>query len=166
MNKRILVVTGLVAALAGGSFALAQTTPEQRGPRVGERRGPGGPGGLPGPRGPRGVGGDFGLRGIELSDAQREQVAAIRQSHQAEFEQVRTRVREAHRAFAEAVNAQPLNDATVRARSADVGAAMADEAILQAKVRAEVFNILTPEQQQTVNERRQKLAKRARPRRQ
>jgi Spy/CpxP family protein refolding chaperone len=37
---------------------------------------------------------------------------------------------------------------------------MADEAILRAKVRAEVFAILTPEQQQKANEMRSSMQQR------
>jgi protein CpxP len=146
MSKRILVATGLVAALAGGSFALAQTaeSPQQR-PGAGERRGPGGPEGR---RGPAGLPGDLGLRGVDLTDAQREQLRGIMENHQAALQQVGTRLRDAHRAFAEAASAQPLDEALVRTRSTDVATAMAEEAILRARVRAEVFQILTPEQQQ------------------
>jgi protein CpxP len=161
MSRHILVVTGLVAALAGGSIALAQQTPQGR-PGMGDRRGPGGPRGPA--AGPRGFAGDLGLRGIDLTEAQREQVRGIMQSHQAEFQQAGTRLRDAHRAFGEAVNATPLDEAAVRARSTDIAGAMAEEAILRAKVRAEVFNLLTPEQQQTLNDRKAKMGERARQR--
>jgi len=162
MTKRILIAAGLVAALAGGAVAMAQAP--QGGP--GGQRGPGGAGGPR--RGPGGAGpmGDLGLRGIDLPDAQREQVRAIMESHQAEFQQAATRLREAHRGFAEAVRADALDESAVRARSTAIAAAMADEAILRAKVRAEVQGILTVEQQQQLKDRSANAEKRLRERQQ
>lgn len=140
MSKRAFIAAGLVAILAGGSaVALAQ------GP--GGRRGPGGPG----MRGPAAF---LNLRGLDLTEAQRDQVRAIMESHKAEFDQVRSRSRDAHRAFAEAARAESIDEAALRTRSADVAAAMADEAILQAKVRGEMLNVLTAEQKQKLQEQR------------
>jgi Spy/CpxP family protein refolding chaperone len=82
-----------------------------------------------------------GLRGIDLTDAQREQVRTIMQNHQAEFQQAATRLREAHRALADATQAESLNEQAVRERSAAVGSAMGEDAILRAKVRAEVMGM-------------------------
>jgi protein CpxP len=147
MVKRVFVAAGVVAALAGGT-AIVAAHPPQDGPGV---SGPG--------RGPRGgMRGGFGggvlpLRGIDLTDAQRDQVRSIMESHKAEFEQVRTKVREGHRALASASNAQTVDEAAIRTASTTLAGAMADEAILQAKVRAEVFGILTAEQQQKLQER-------------
>ena len=149
MIKRVLIAAGIVAAVAGGTLALAQA-PAPGGPGV---HGPG--------RGGRGgPGADFGLRGVDLTDAQRDQVRTIRESHQSEFDAARTKLRDAHRAFAEATRAATIDEAAIRARSADVAAAMADEAILRAKVHAEVFAILTPEQQQKANEVRSSMKQR------
>jgi protein CpxP len=102
----------------------------------------------------------LGLRGIELTDAQREQVRAIMDAHRAEFDEAGTKLREAHRAFAEAVDTTPVDEATVRARSAAIATAMADEAILRAKARSEVQAILTPEQQEQLQQRRAEMEKR------
>jgi periplasmic protein CpxP/Spy len=147
MTIRTFLAATLVTALAsGGALVLAQ--PAQRGPG-----GPGGPGiGGPGPRraGPQA---DLGLRGIDLTDAQREQVRSIMESHKAEFDEAGKKLRDAHRAFAEAVHASPIDEATIRARSTAVAAAMADEAILRAKVRSEVQAILTPEQLEQLKQR-------------
>jgi periplasmic protein CpxP/Spy len=154
MTKRILLGAALIAALAGGS-AMVAAQPPQGGPGL---RGPGGPG--PGPR-RVGPGLDLGLRGIELTDAQRDQLRSIMESHKAELDAVGSKVREAHRAFAEAtIEASPIDEATVRARSAAVATAMADEAILRAKVRAEAQSILTAEQLEQLKQRRAEMEKR------
>ena len=153
MTKRVLIAAGLAVVLAAGS-AVAIAQPPQGGPGM---HGPG-----HGPRGGgfRGPGGDLGLRGIDLTDAQRDQVKAIMESHKAAREQVGTNLREAHRALAEATGADTIDEAAIRAKSADVAAAMADEAILSAKVRNEVFGILTAEQQQKVKEQRTAMQQR------
>lgn len=151
MTKRVLIAVGLAAALAGSS-AVALALPAQGGPGIqgpdrGLRRGP---------RGPGGPMGDFGLRGVELTDAQRDQMRTIMESHQAEFQQVGIKLRQAHRGLAEATQAETIDEAAIRARSAEVASALADEAILQAKVRAEVAGILTPEQQEQLKTRRRR----------
>src|SRR5262245_13107191 len=140
MQIRLLAAAALAAFLGGTTaVTLAQT--------------PGGPGHARGPRGGMSRLGDLGLRGIELTDAQRDQVRAIMQSHQEASRAVHTKLREAHRALAEAARAETIDEAGIRARSADVAAAMADETILRARIRAEVAALLTPEQQATLKER-------------
>jgi protein CpxP len=151
MTKRFLVAAGLVAALAGGSVVSFAQGPGPVGPGI---QGPG--------RGPRAVGPrvDLGLRGVELTDAQREQVRSIMQSHRSEFDTVSKALRDAHRAFGEATRAATVDEAAVRANSTTLANAMAEEAILRAKVRAEVHALLTPEQQQQLKEREANMQKR------
>jgi periplasmic protein CpxP/Spy len=142
MMKRIVLYAGLAAALVGGS-ALAAAQPPQGGPGVFGR----------GPR--AGSPADFGLRGIDLTDAQREQVRAIMESNRTALEQASKTLREAHRAFAEATAGATIDEAALRARSTTLAGAMADEAIVRSKVRAEVHALLTPEQQQQLQARPQ-----------
>ena len=149
MFKRVLVAAGLVAVLAGGAAIAVAQSPQGGGPGIGG----------PGRGGPRGFGGpmgDLGLRGIDLTDAQREQLRTIMESHKQEFEAVRTKLREAHQGLATATNAQAVDEAAIRARSTALATALADEAILRAKVRVEVNGILTAEQLQQLQERRQR----------
>jgi protein CpxP len=94
------------------------------------------------------------LRGLDLTDAQRDQVRGIMQSHRAALTEVGQKLRDAHQALAQAVNADVVDEAAIRAAGAAVGAATADEALLRAKVRDEVFALLTPEQQAAAKERR------------
>src|SRR4029079_14565147 len=137
MMKRVVIAAALAAALAGGS-ALAIAQPPQGGPGM---RGPGGP-----PGGPGGPMMDFGLRAIDLTDAQKEQVRTIMDSHKAEFDQVRTRMRDAQRAFGAATQADTIDEAAIRTQATAVAGVMADVAILRAKVHGEVLQILTAEQ--------------------
>jgi len=152
MMKRVVIAAALAAALAGGSaLAIAQQPPQ------------GGPG-MHGPRGPHGGPGgpmmNFGLRGLDLSDAQKEQVRTIMDSHKAEFDQIRTRMRDAQRAFADATQADTVDEATIRAKATAVAGVMADEAILRAKVHGEVLQILTADQQDQLKAKREEMQKR------
>jgi protein CpxP len=153
MFKRVLVAAGLVAVLAGGAAIAVAQSPQGGGPGIG---GPGRGGMRGGPRGVGGPMGDLGLRGIDLTDAQREQLRTIMESHKQEFEAVRTKLREAHQGLATATTAQAVDEAAIRARSTALATALADEAILRAKVRVEVNGILTAEQLQQLQERRQR----------
>ena len=156
MFKRVLVAAGLVAALAGGTAVAIAQPPQGGGPGIG------GPGRGPRGGGPRGFGGpmDFGLRGADLTDAQKEQLRSIMESHKQEFEQVGAKLREAHRGLAAAADGQAVDEAAIRARSTTLASALADEAILRAKVRAEVQGILTAEQLQKMQERKAEMQKR------
>jgi Spy/CpxP family protein refolding chaperone len=133
-----------VALVAGAGLA----TVAAQGPA-----GPGGPG-AQGRRGPGGLGGGLALplRGLDLTDTQREQVRTAVAAHKAEFDAVRTRMRTARSALQAAVTAEAFDEAAVRQKSVDVAAVEADAAVLQAKVYSEVWALLTSEQQQKARE--------------
>jgi periplasmic protein CpxP/Spy len=155
MKKGIVIAAVLVAALADGHALAGAQAPRGRP----EMRGEPGHGGSRGPfRG--GPGGDLGLRGIELTDAQREQVRSIMESHREEFAAVRTKLGEAHRAFAAATRGDAVDEAAIRTQSTAVANAMADDAILRARVRSQVHALLTAEQQQQLKEREAEMQKR------
>lgn len=172
MNRRfsILMGAGLMAvALSAGAYAEVMRTETQateqaagQGDGQQRRRGPGGPG-FGGPmRGPGG-GGDF--RGLDLSDDQRAQLRKIRESHQAEFKAVGEKLRAARDGMRTLIEADAINEQAIRSKSAEVAAAEADFAILNAKVRAESLQILTAEQQTKLKEMRAKRQNQTRERR-
>lgn len=155
------LITGAAVSVASGHQAPQQGQTEGR-------RGPGGPGGrMGGPGGPGG-GGLPGLRELDLTDAQKEQIRTIQQSHRDEMQQIGERTRTAQRAIDEAANGATVNEAAIRSQSTALAAAIADSAILRAKVNAEIFNVLTAEQRQKLNEVRAKMQERQKsgPRRQ
>ena len=88
------------------------------------------------------------LRELGLTDAQREQVKGIFESHKDEFQAIGERMKTARQAQQAAIETAPLDEATIRAKSADIAAVEADAAVLRAKVHAAVFQVLTPEQQE------------------
>ena len=141
----VIAVTGLALAPL-----FAQDGPPPDGPRM-RRMGPGGPGFGAGPGGPLGELG-FMFRQLDLSDAQREQVRTVMQSHEAAFKEIGQRMRTAREALDAVVTADTVDEAAIRAKSADVGAVEADAAVLRAKVHQEVFSLLTAEQQAKAKE--------------
>ncbi len=137
------LAAGIVAiAMAGAApHVFGQDAPEQRrgGPEMG-RRGPGG-------FGP-------GFRGLDLTDDQRAQLRKIREAHASEFKAVGEKLGAARQGMRALIDADQINESAIRAKSADVAAAEADFAILNAKVRAESMQILTSEQQAKLKELR------------
>ena len=157
MKQRGFIAAIAAAAVITGaavSVAYGQQGPQRNPPAEG-RRGPGGPGGpggrMGGPGGPGGFGLP-GLRELDLSDAQKEQIRTIQQAHRDQVQQIGERTRTAQRAIDEAANGATVNEAAIRAQSTALATAIADGAILRAKVNAEIFNVLTAEQQQKLNE--------------
>ena len=115
--------------------------------------GPGGPG-MRG--GPGGRGGMFGLpmRGLDLTDAQRDRVRAIMESHRDQQKAIGDRMQAAREALRAAIEAETTDEPAIRAAAADIGAIEADAAVLQAKIHGEVFGLLTPEQVKKAKELR------------
>lgn len=173
--KGILVLTGVAVLMAAVGFlstarlaaraAQAAQDPaaqaERRGPGPMGRgmMGPGGPGFRGAPGGPFGMGG-FMLRGLDLTDAQREQVKAIMESHRDEQKAIGDRMQAARKALHDAIGADAFDEAAVRAKAAEIGAVEADAAVLQARIKSEVFAILTPEQVKKAKELRGQMENR------
>ena len=168
--KGILVLAGVAVVTAAIGFATtvqlsarndqgAAQDPAGQGGRRGAgmtgqgMMGRGGPGMRGGPGGP---GGMFGLplRGLDLTDAQREQVKAVMELHRDEQKAIGDRMRTARKALHEAIAADMLDENAIRAKAIEVGTIEADAAVLQARIHAEVFALLTPEQAKKAKELR------------
>jgi protein CpxP len=119
--------------------------------------GPGGPGRM-GPGGPL----DLALGRLNLTDAQRDQVKSIVDSHREETRALLERERPAREALEQAIAAEPVNEATILARNSELAAVQADLAVLRARVRAEVMQVLTPEQRAQTKEMEQQRQSRRR----
>lgn len=159
-----VVVTLTVTAV--GVYAKAQNSSSQD-QGVGRQGGPGGPGGPdgrggpggrfggrggPGRGGPGGILGPMALERLGLDEGQRERVKAVMQSHDAELKGLNDRAFAARGALELAVMADPFDEGAIRARSADTASGEADLAVTRARVRSEVFQILTPEQRAMAKE--------------
>lgn len=136
---RSLTAGLLVAGLFAGGIAFAQ------GAGPGRPGGPGGRGGRGGPGGP----GDFGLplAQLNVTDSQRQQIRDLTQKRRDAGAQVQERLRAAQDARRAALEALPVNEGAIRSTTADLLAAETEAAILQAHLRADIVNLLTPEQQ-------------------
>ena len=127
----------VVSLLAGSTVALAQ--------------GPGGPG-RQGPRGRLSVpGGEF--RGLDLSEAQREQIRTLTQQYRESGQAIRDELRQAQEAQREALAVVPVNDGLIRSTTQALIFAQTETAIAQARLRADVLALLTPDQLQTMEDR-------------
>ena len=147
----VVIVAGLGVVAIGA----------QQGPPPG--RGPGGQGG-PGGRGQgmfgRGPGGPMagmmmrGLAQLNLTDAQKTQLKEVREANKEATQALAKRMIAAREAMGDAVTADTVVEADIRAKAADVAAAEVDAALLRAKVHAQVFALLTPEQRAKAKELR------------
>jgi periplasmic protein CpxP/Spy len=162
-TKRIALACGtalLALATAGvGVYAAAQNTNQAPPPFMrGRMGGPGGPG-RGGPGGPMGMLPML-ARELNITDAQKEQIKTIAQSHRDEWKALADRARTAHQALNDAITAGTVDEGLIRQRSAEAAAVEADLAVARAKAHAEVFQILTPEQKTKAQELRVQMQER------
>ena len=154
--RRIVVTAGIVALMSGSAVALFAQGGAGRPDRP---FGPGGPGG-------RGFDAGFALGQLNLSDAQKQQVRDIMQRHRQQSQPTMERLQQAIAAERAAINQVPVNEAAVRQAAAALAAIQADVAVDQARLHADVWNILTPDQQAKAKELEQQAQARAQERRQ
>ena len=158
--RKIVVTAGLVTLMSAGAVALFAQGQPGRGPGGGAAPfGPGGPGG-------RGFAAGFALGQLDLSDAQKQQVRDITQRDRDTMRSTMQRLEQAMQAQREAINQVPVNEQAVRAAAAQVALVQADLAVAQARVHADIWNILTPEQQEKAKQLEQQAQSRAQQRRQ
>jgi protein CpxP len=149
----LALILGLVMVAGLGIVAVGarQGPPPGRGPGGAGGRGMGMAGPLGGQRGLMGgpMGGMMlpGLGQLNLTDAQKEQVRTAVQSHRDAFKAIADRAIAAREALGDAVTADTFDESAIRAKAGEVAAVELDVALLRAKVYAEVFALLTPEQQ-------------------
>jgi Spy/CpxP family protein refolding chaperone len=86
-------------------------------------------------------------RELDLSDAQRVQIRGVLKAHADEILAGVKSGMDSRRALHDAVMAQPTDEAEIRRLAIEGGQAHADGALLFARIRSEVWPILTPEQQ-------------------
>ena len=149
----------LTVGLGAAALSIAGDQQNSQPPAAdGRRGGPGfggpgrGRGGPFGPGGPMGPLGGLPLRELNLTDAQREQVRQIVDSRQQETRAIGERAMAAREALHAATTSPSFDEALIRAKAAELAAIDADMAVSRARVFADVFQILTPEQQATAKE--------------
>lgn len=153
LGAAVLVGCGLMATVPHITAAQDQSSTQSE--RVGRQRG--GPDGSPG-RGGR-MGGPMGGGGGEvmrdLTDAQREQVKAIREKHAERLRPLIERSRNARQALDTAAESGIMGN--LQALSIEVGNAETELAFAQAQVHSEIYAVLTAEQKQKIAEHRKAM---------
>jgi protein CpxP len=104
----------------------------------------------------------MGLRALNLTDEQRAQVRTVLQGHRDDVRALVQKGRAARRQLFDAASGSPVDENAVRAASTAVADAAADAAILRAKVRSEIFALLTPEQREKAETLKQQMRERRR----
>jgi protein CpxP len=149
--KRNLWTMIMVTVLAGVVAVPMMAHPRQQGPGQGAGMGrgmgmgPGGPGGRGGPGGPMAI-----LRGIELTDAQREQIRGIMEAERANAPA--DRVRDLDRQLSVALLADTPDTAKLDELKAAIVAGTAEELSHRIAVQSKIVQILTPEQRAQARE--------------
>jgi protein CpxP len=129
--RTLLLIPVLASVLAGGVASAQGAGPE------GPRRGGGGNAGLA-------------LGALNLTDAQQEQIRALRQQHREQTRAVAMRLREALQAQRNAAEAMPFNEQAIRATTQELVEAQTEMALQQARLRGDIYNLLTADQQAEV----------------
>ena len=93
-----------------------------------------------------------GMRHLELSDAQRDEIRSLVQSSHEATRETAEQLMTVRRALNEAVTADVVNEGAIRAVTTQLGLVEGDMAVLRARLHAEVWQLLTPEQQTSAAE--------------
>ena len=96
----------------------------------------------------------LGIDPRDLTDAQREQIKAIRDQHAQEVRPLIEAAQNAHQALD---NAVLTGVGDIRGLALEVGTAEGELAFQQAQIETEVLGVLTPEQKQKIADRRKAM---------
>jgi Spy/CpxP family protein refolding chaperone len=157
-QKIVLLAAGVAGALVAAVLlvgTVAEVSAQGGRGRPGFARG-GGPGGL-GLLGPGGAG----IEGANLTEAQQDQVKSIVDARRDELRGLLDRQALARRTLAASAETGAVDEAA----AAEVGQASGALALAEARLRAEVLQILTPEQRAAVQKRSAERAERFKERR-
>lgn len=102
------------------------------------------------------------LRALDLTEAQREQVRQLTAQHREQSRALLDRLQAAQEARRKAVEAIPFNEPQIRTAAEALAEVEAELAVQQARLQADVYALLTPEQQtrlQTMRAERDARAK-------
>ena len=88
------------------------------------------------------------IRQLNLTQAQQDQLTSFRDQQQKDGPALRDRMRTARQQLQTAMRADVPDEAAVKAASGAVASVQADQALQQARAKAQLMKVLTPEQQQ------------------
>lgn len=135
MNRFRSLAWGVaLVALLATSVAYAQEPPGGGfGGRGGRGFGPGGPG--------------LALNELNLTDAQREQVREIRGRYREQIQTLSQRLGDLTAKQRQAIETVPVNETLITSATQDMTQAEVEVAIQEARINADIWSVLTPEQQ-------------------
>ena len=87
------------------------------------------------------------LRGLDLTEAQREQVRQLTEQNREQTRTLLDRLQTAQEARRKAVEAIPFSEPQIRAAAQALAEVEAELAVQRARLQADVYALLTPEQQ-------------------
>jgi Spy/CpxP family protein refolding chaperone len=160
-TRKILVAALLAACCATSVAAQSETPPADGGQHADGGQRPDGPGGRGphpgfdrhGQHGPGGQG--FGrFRDLGLSEAQQDKLFAIEHAAAPQRRQQDKAIRHAHEALRALRDAAQFDEAKTSAAARELGQAVAAEALLEARLHAQVLAVLSPEQREQLRQRR------------
>jgi protein CpxP len=139
-SKRVKTILAAVFAVATSAVLVtAAVDAQHEGGQPGRRHGHG--------RMHRGIDG-LSLRGLDLTEAQQQEIRSIHEQNREAGRAVGEKLRAAWRALHEATVAESIDESAIRAAAGELGNAEAEAAISRARVHAQVWKVLTPEQQE------------------
>lgn len=103
-------------------------------------------------------GGIENMRGLNLTEAQRDKIFEIRHAAAPETREVMKEVAEARKALRELSRAETFDEAKAKDAADKQGAAIAKIALLRANTQNQIHAVLTPEQRQQIQQRRDRRA--------
>src|SRR5262249_52901796 len=89
----------------------------------------------------------LGLRALDLTEAQREQVRQITQQFREQSKPLIARVQTAQESRRQALEAIPFNEQQIRSAAQALAEAEADLAVQRGRFQSDVYALLTPDQQ-------------------
>lgn len=153
----VLSCAAMAQTAAPGAAPLSPMQPMQSIPPHGPGMMGRGPGPAFGPGGPHGMDSHHGgapfLRGLDLSEAQRDKIFAIEYAQMPEAREQRKAIEHAWRDLHQMVTSGQYDEARARSLTESLGRAVAREAQLRAQAGAKVMQVLTPEQRKQIADR-------------
>ena len=149
MKKRILIPTLVVGALLTGSLVLAGPGGYGRGNCDGNGNG-GGQGAMTFEHHEERMGSKLEMMGtiLDLTAAQKTEIEALYSKQWQEHQQLREQMHANRDAMRETQNPGDFNEADFRAKAAERAELKTDMMVEKAKLRQQVYNLLTPEQKE------------------
>jgi Spy/CpxP family protein refolding chaperone len=92
------------------------------------------------------------LHGLDLTEAQTDQIVAIFEKYEDEHETLRQNMREARKTLREAIHSEAKTEADVRAAAQKVGDQLAELSVHRSKMYSEIRPVLTDDQVEKLQE--------------